>query len=294
MCGIAGVAFKKKDEVGKKLAGMLKQLQHRGMDSAGFAIYGGMNLGENGYTITVEALRNRSLIYGAIDSEIKSQEELSGEILRYTIFSSSYRHVMDIARRLNSIDGIKVLGAGKYEMIKDIGTVDEIDRRFNIGKKRGTHGLGHVRFSTESVVDRYHAHPFQSYLYPDTTVVHNGQITNVLKLRRKLEGKGHRFTTDNDTEVIVHYIADKLLDGFSLKDALQESVREMDGPFTYVIATPDEIGVAKDKLALRPGTVYESRSAFAVASEKVALEAITSSEEIDVLTSGEVRTFKVR
>jgi glutamate synthase domain-containing protein 1 len=294
MCGIAGVAFKKKDAVGRKLAEMLKQLQHRGTDSAGFAIYGGMDLGENEYAITVEALRNRGQIYGAIDSEIKSQEELSGEVLRYRIFSSSFRHVMDIAERLNGIDGIKVLGAGKYEMIKDMGTVNEIERRFNIGEKQGTHGLGHVRFSTESVVDRYHAHPFQSYLYPDTTVVHNGQITNVFKLKRRLEGKGHRFSTTNDTEVIVHYIADKLLSGYSLKDALEESVKEMDGPFTYVIATPNEIGVAKDKLALRPGTVYESRDTFAVASEKVALEAITSSEDIDVLTSGEVRTFKVR
>jgi len=76
MCGIAGVAFKKKNGVGEKLVNMLKQLQHRGIDSAGFAIYGGLSLGENEYTITVEAVRNRNLIYGAIDSEIKSQEEL--------------------------------------------------------------------------------------------------------------------------------------------------------------------------------------------------------------------------
>jgi glutamate synthase domain-containing protein 1 len=293
MCGIAGVAFKKKDEVGRKLSEMLEQLQHRGTDSAGYAIYGGLNLGENEYVITVEALKNRNLIYGAIDSEIKSQEELSSEILRYTIFSSSHEHVMKIAERLNGIEGIKVLGAGKYEMIKDLGTVAEIDKKFRISEKKGTHGLGHVRFSTESSVDRYHAHPFQSYLYPDTTVVHNGQITNVFKLRRKLESKGHRFSTTNDTEVIVHYIADKLLGGYSLKDALHESVREMDGPFTYIIATPDEIGIVKDKLALRPGTIYEGKNVLAVASEKVALEAITSSQDIGVLSAGEVRTFKV-
>ncbi|MFH1125500.1 MAG: glutamine amidotransferase [Candidatus Altiarchaeota archaeon] len=294
MCGIAGVALKEKNGVGKKLVEMLKQLQHRGTDSAGFAIYGGLSLGENEYAITVEALKNRNMIYGAIDSEIKSQEELSNEILRYTIFSSSHEHVMRIAEKLNKIDGIKVLGAGKYEMIKDIGTVDEVEKRFRINEKRGTHGLGHVRFSTESNVDRYHAHPFQSYLYPDTTVVHNGQITNVLKLRRKLEGKGHRFNTDNDTEVIVHYIADKLLEGYKLEEALKESVREMDGPFTYIIATPDEVGIVKDKLALRPATVYESKNVFAAASEKVALETITPSEEIGVLIAGEVRTFKVR
>jgi glutamine phosphoribosylpyrophosphate amidotransferase len=116
----------------------------------------------------------------------------------------------------------------------------------------------------------------------------------VLKLRRKLESKGHTFSTTNDTEVIVHYIADKLLEGYKLEDALKQSVKEMDGPFTYIIATPNEVGIVKDKLALRPGTIYESKDVFAAASEKVALEAITSSEEIGVLGAGEVRTFKVR
>ncbi len=293
MCGIAGIVFKKENGVGKTLVDMLSQLQHRGNDSVGFAIYGGLELGPNEYQITLEVLKNKSEIYNAIDAEIKHQEELSKEIFRYTIFSSSYGHVGDIVGKLNSIEGISVLGGGKYEIIKDIGCVSEVASKFDVIEKKGTHGIGHVRFSTESAVDRYRAHPFQSYIYPDVTVVHNGQITNCLKLRSKLEKKGHKFSTDNDTEVIVHYIADKLMDGFSLEEALKESVREMDGPFTYIIATDNAIGVAMDKLGLRPGIVYEDNELFAVASEKVALERIAKDGSIDVLASGEVRVLRV-
>lgn len=294
MCGIVGAAFKNPNGIGKILMDMTSALQHRGTDSAGYAIYGGIELGKNEYMITIEALENTDDIYRAITAEIKKQEELSKEVKRYTIFASSYNHVKKIVDNLNKVEGVSVLGGGKYEMIKDIGEVREIDKTFNLGNKRGSHGLGHVRFSTESNVDRYHAHPFQSYVYPDITVVHNGQITNCLKLRNKLEAKGHKFSTNNDTEVIVHYIADKLNEGYSLEEALADSVRDMDGPFTYMMATQNEIGIVKDKLALRPGIVYETKDMFAAASEKVALESISQDGPFEVLTNGEYRVFKVK
>jgi methylamine---glutamate N-methyltransferase subunit A len=294
MCGIAGAAYNKPNGIGAVLVNMADALQHRGTDSAGFAIYGGVRLGANEYMITVEALKHNEETYRAITAEIKKQEELSPEIKRYTIFTSSYQHVAEIVENLNRIPGVSVLGGGKFEMIKDMGLVKDIDMRFGLRAKQGTHGIAHTRFSTESCVDRYHAHPFQSYLYPDITVVHNGQITNCLLMRRRLEAKGHRFSTDNDTEVIVHYVADKLKDGYGLDEALEESVKDMDGPFTYIIATPDGIGIVKDKLALRPGIIYETKNMFAAASEKVALESISPEGPFEVLSEGEYRVFKVK
>ncbi|MFA5357594.1 MAG: class II glutamine amidotransferase [archaeon] len=294
MCGIIGAAYKEKKNIGKSLVEMAKTLQHRGTDGAGFAIYGGLELNKNEYMITVEVLKNVDAIYGAINAEIKKQEELSDEVKRYTVFASSYEHVKKIVNHLNRIEGVNVLGGGKFEMIKDLGTVEEIDKKFNISEKKGTHGLAHVRFSTESCVDRYHAHPFQSYIYPEITVVHNGQITNCTAVRRRLAAKGHIFSTDNDTEVIVHYIADKLNDEYSLEEALAQSVKDMDGPFTYLIATANEIGIVKDKLALRPGILCETKEMFAAASEKVALESVAKNGPFEVLTKGEHRVFKIK
>ena len=64
--------------------------------------------------------------------------------------------------------------------------------------------------ATESRVDIAHSHPFWARPFPDISVVHNGQITNYHRLRRMLEQKGHRFATENDSEVIAVYIADRL------------------------------------------------------------------------------------
>jgi methylamine---glutamate N-methyltransferase subunit A len=294
MCGIIGAAFRKPNGIGKILVRMADALQHRGIDSAGFAIYGGVSLNPNEYMLTVEVHEETDEIYRAITAEIKKKEELSKEIRRYTIFASSYDHVGKIVDNLNKLPGVSVLGGGKFEMIKDIGLVKDMDSKFGLSQKHGSHGIAHTRFSTESCVDRYHAHPFQSFIYPDIAVVHNGQITNCLLMRRRLQAKGHRFSTDNDTEVIVHYIADKLKDGHKLEEALKDSVRDMDGPFTYMISTPNEIGVVKDKLALRPGILFENKDLFAVASEKVALEAVAQDGPFEVLTAGESRVFKVK
>ncbi len=295
MCGIVGVGFRHRNGVGHLLADMASALQHRGTDGCGFAIYGGLDLGADEYLITIEKLGGSDdEIYKAITAEIKSQQQLSRQIKRYKIFSSSCYHVQSIIRNLNAIDGVKVLGGGKFEMIKDTGSVSEVNGKYGLDKIKGTHGIAHTRFSTESCVDRFHAHPFQSFIYPDITVVHNGQITNCIKLRRKLESMGHPFSTNNDTEVIVHYIADKLKSGYSLGEALEESIEDMDGPFTYVIATPDGLGVVKDKLAMRPGILYQTKDIFAVASEKVALEQVSQDGPFEVLTNGEYRVFNVK
>ena len=294
MCGIVGCVFRHMNCLGESLVSMADALQHRGRDSAGFAIYGSLNLLENEYLISVEVLNKNTDVHRAIAAEIKSHTVLSPEIHIYKIFASSFEHVQTIVKNINSLDGVKVLGAGKFEMIKDLGLVNEIDSRFKISGRLGTHGLAHVRFSTESVIDRFHAHPFQSHVYPDITVVHNGQITNCIKLRRRLEAIGHDFSTDNDTEVIVHYVADKLFHGYTLDEALSESLRDMDGPFTYIIATDSGIGIVKDNLALRPGIIYETKDMFCAASEKVALERFSRDGPFEVLSNGEYRTFEVK
>jgi len=62
-------------------------------------------------------------------------------------------------------------------------------------------------------VDLLHAHPFQSFDHLDVALVHNGQITNYWKSRERLERRGFKFQTNNDSELIVHYIIEKLNEG---------------------------------------------------------------------------------
>jgi hypothetical protein len=142
----------------------------------------------------------------------------------------------------------------------------------------GTHGIGHVRMATESQVDISHAHPFWAYPFPDVTVVHNGQLTNYHNLKRAYEDRGHRFQTGNDSELIAVYLADRLARGSSLQGALEDSLNDLDGTFTYLVSTRDGLGAAKDQWAAKPLVLMETDHVVALASEEVALRSVFPDE----------------
>ncbi len=305
MCGIAGVVFKDKNlhPVGRFMTRMLDALQHRGPDSAGFALYGGLGLREHEYLLNIEVKEKPGLL-----EEVKTRvntafpiesEEIIPSVENYLIYRckvvlDSFSQLKPLIMDVDKIEDVIVLnGAHSFEMIKDVGLVNEIAARYNTENKMGTHAIGHTRFSTESIVDRYHAHPFQSYIIPDITVVHNGQITNYWKIRDPLERKGHIFETNNDTECIVHYIADKLAQNYSLEEALEQSVKDMDGPFSYIVGTPNGVGIAKDQLGLRPGVMAENDEVFAIASEEVALREVMDTSNIEQISPGETRAYTI-
>lgn len=293
MCGIAGVHSNKKIKIGKVITEMLRSLQHRGEDSAGIALYGGVELDKNSFLVEIEVgdHEDKEEIEKILGKKIKKEIEARKPIYVSKV-NGELKEIREDVQKINSLDSSKVLSAGKIYMMKDTGSVQHLSSLYKSEEKTGTHAIGHTRFSTESTVDRYHAHPFQSFVRSDTTVVHNGQITNYWNLRERLEKKGHRFETDNDTECIVHYVADKLEDGYEFRRALKMSVKDMDGPFSYIISIPEGIGIAKDPLGLRPAMVGKSNGVSAIASEEMALrKALGEEAEIEHLSPGEVRTF---
>ena len=282
---------------------MLDALQHRGPDSAGFSIYGGLGLAENEYLLNIEVKEKPDLldqVKEAVNTvtQIESEEIIPSvenyNIYRCKIALNSFEELKPLIMDVDKLEDVIVLnGSHSFEMIKDVGSVKEIADRYDTYSKMGTHAIGHTRFSTESIVDRYHAHPFQSYITADITVVHNGQITNYWKIRDPLERKGHIFETNNDTECIVHYIADKLHEGYKLEEALEQSVKDMDGPFSYIVGTPNGVGIAKDQLGLRPGVLAENDEVFAIASEEVSLRAVMDTHDIDQISPGETRAYTI-
>ena len=138
----------------------------------------------------------------------------------------------------------------------------------------GTHGIGHTRMATESDVDIKSAHPYWAFPYQDVAVVHNGQLTNYWGNRRILERNGYRFNSNCDSEIIAVYIADKMSKGINLEKAMNDSLDELDGVFTYIVSTKDQLGMAKDHMAAKPMVIYESKDIVACASEEVAIRNI--------------------
>ena len=305
MCGIAGVIYKDKKThaVGDALTSMLESLQHRGPDSAGYAIYGGLNFTENYYQLNIEVNRRKGTLenlkslltqFSPIYEEQLIESVGESDVYKCKIALDDFSRLQPCIMEIDELENIRVInGSHSFEMIKDVGKVKDIAERFDVQSRMGTHGIGHTRFATESGVDRYHAHPYQSYIIPDITVVHNGQITNYWKIRDPLERKGHTFESFNDTECIVHYMADKLNQGYKLEEALDQAVIDLDGPFSILVGTPNGIGIAKDKLGLRPGVMAETDEIFAIASEEMALHDVIDSDQIEQIAPGETRSYTI-
>ena len=289
MCGIAGIIHKKagKDvNIGEQMTSMLQALKHRGPDSTGYAMYGEDNGNqimrfkvaeasdlEGSYDIHAEIESRLSLIdsrLAELGVKIVKKESPTEYAHRYEIeFSGDMKKVADF---IEDIEGVEILSIGNsLELVKDLGDAATVSGQYGLNSFNGTHGIGHTRMATESDVDIRSAHPYWAYPFSDVAVVHNGQLTNYWTNRRALERKGHRFSSNCDSELIAVYIADRMNQGDDLETAMKNSVEYLDGVFTYLVATQDELGMAKDVMAAKPMVVYEGDDMIALASEEVAI-----------------------
>jgi glutamate synthase domain-containing protein 1 len=287
MCGIAGILYKgtvHKANIGRALISMLDGCQHRGPDSTGFALY---------HDAVPGRLRLRFIVGGGPEAEASIErvkeklESYQARIVEEERVGSSYRVDVEFAGDLQQFaydmeHAAKLSSIGEsLDIIKDIGGAHDVDTIYKVEEFEGTHGIGHVRLATESDVAPEASHPFWATGFADIAIVHNGQITNYYKMRRRLEKRGYFFNTDNDSELIAVYLADKLKHGATLKEALKSSIEELDGTFSFLVSTKDEIGYAKDKLAAKPMVKYEDESIIALASEEVSLNKLFPGKALD-------------
>ena len=297
MCGIAGLIHRGRiSGVGAEMTEMLMALKHRGPDSTGYAVYGEPRGKEFVMRLKVaerEDLERGSKIFATMERRIEQVERILAEHdvrirSRERVTDYALRYILEhegdtakLARLIEELEGVEILSLGSgLELIKDLGDAAEVAGDYNLAGFTGTHAIGHTRMATESDVDIRSAHPYWAFPYNDVSVVHNGQITNYWIMRREMERKGHRFMSNCDSELLAVYTADNLANGESLEESLTRSVYEIDGVFTYLVATRDELGMAKDVMAAKPLVLYESEGLIALASEEVAIRAILP-QEID-------------
>jgi glutamate synthase domain-containing protein 1 len=140
----------------------------------------------------------------------------------------------------------------------------------------GTHGIGHTRMATESAVTTLGAHPFSTG--PDQCLVHNGSLSNHNNMRRVLARKGYATQTENDTEVAATYLTSRLAEGAGLGEALEGTLRDLDGFFTFVVGTANGFGVVRDPVACKPAVMAETADYVAFGSEYRALAGLPGIE----------------
>jgi glutamine phosphoribosylpyrophosphate amidotransferase len=194
---------------------------------------------------------------------------------------------------LRSAPGSEVFSIGRrLDLVKRVGTAAELDASFHIRGFRGTHAIGHTRLATESKVDISHSQPFWAHGHHDIATVHNGHITNYVKLRDLYEMRGHVFYTHNDSEIIPAYLAEQMARGDNLAESMRRSVSDLDGTFSYLAATADEFGFAKDSFSAKPLLMAETDDAVVVATEELAIFAACGRDaHAAELPAGEVRVW---
>ena len=310
MCGIAGLIHRgTRSDIGGELSSMLQALKHRGPDSTGFALYGTPADGafvmrfkvaaqedmQRGFQIHDEVKQRKALVDQRMTEmgvEIQSQQQVTEYAYRYAFrFDGDMKRLADY---IEDIQDAEILSVGHaLELIKDLGDANTVSDQYGLVGFEGTHAIGHTRMATESDVDIRSAHPYWAYPFNDVSVVHNGQLTNYWLFRREMERRGHRFVSNCDSELIAVYLADRMDRGDDLEAAMVRSVDELDGVFTYVVATADRLGMAKDVMAAKPMVLYESEEFVALASEEVAIRNVFP-HEIDTYDpyEGEVKVWQ--
>jgi len=136
----------------------------------------------------------------------------------------------------------------------------------------GTVGIGHTRWATHGRPTTHNAHPHAN---GRVAVVHNGIIENFQALRRELEGRGHAFETDTDTEVVVHLVSDELDRHADAGDAVPAALTRLEGAFALAILIAGEDGRIFGARRGSPLAVGYGEGEMYLASDAVALSALT-------------------
>jgi amidophosphoribosyltransferase len=274
MCGIVGLFLKDKalePQLGAMLTDMLITMTDRGPDSAGIAIYGA----------GAEGLAKLTIQSDSPETDFAGLAEDLGAALgvAVTLAANDTHAVLTLPE--GSVEAgraalaarpgrIRVMSDGAViEIYKEVGLPRDVADRFHLSAMAGSHGIGHTRMATESAVTTEGAHPFSTG--PDQCLVHNGSLSNHNNLRRKLRHEGVRIESENDTEVGAAYLTWKMQQGATLGEALEASLTDLDGFFTFVVGTKDGFGVVRDPIACKPAVMAETDQYVAFGSEYRAL-----------------------
>jgi glutamate synthase domain-containing protein 1 len=270
MCGIVGLLVKNpalRSQLGALMVPMLVGMTERGPDSAGLAVYTAP-AADRCHKLSLYSGESRvdwSELLARIAGDFAQVHEISPHGNHAVLTSAADPELLAhwLARNAPMI---AVLSVGQsIDLYKDVGAPADIAERYGFKSLHGSHLVGHTRMATESAVTPAHAHPFTAGR--DFCLVHNGSLSNPHLVRKRLEPLGIEFETDNDTEAACRFFEWRLREGDDLKTAVRRGFRELDGFYTFLMGTDQELLIVRDAFACKPAVVAETDDYVAIASE---------------------------
>ena len=281
MCGIVGLFIKDKalePRLGELTAQMLATMCDRGPDSAGFAVYAAPESGKAKLTVqSANADKDFAGLDAAVSAAIGAAVDIDRRSTHAVLTVPADKLEEARAAIKSAHPGVRIMSAGEtIEIYKEVGWPTEVSDRFHLKEMAGSHAVGHTRMATESAVTTLGAHPFSTGA--DQCLVHNGSLSNHNSLKRKLKHDGMTFETENDSEVAAAYLTWRMNQGMNLGQALEKSLDDLDGFFTFVVGTKNGFGVIRDPIACKPAVMAETDQYVAFGSEYRALAGLPGIE----------------
>lgn len=204
--------------------------------------------------------------------------------LYYGLFALQHRGQESCGIAVSDTNGPK----GKVMSCKGMGLISEVCTEENMEHLKGNIGVGHVRYSRTGENSIHNTQPLVlNYVKGTLSIAHNGCIINTAELREELEYTGAIFQTTSDTEVIAYHIARERLKSKTVEEAVAKAMEKLVGAYTLVIMSPRKMIGVRDPYGFHPLCIGRKGSAYILASETAALNAIDAEFVRDVLP-GEV------
>jgi glutamate synthase domain-containing protein 1 len=282
MCGIVGLHLRNPEiypRLGELLTGMLCEMEERGADSAGVAVYGDPVWSPAGRA-TISLLE---LEAPAPEVAAGLGAELGTEVTVIALGGTYLVHAgtdsLDLLAAARKVYPKVIVGGFGEDLavIKGVGRPRDLARSWGLAGAAGWQGVGHTRMATESAVTVAGAHPYA--VGPGQCLVHNGSFSNHATIRRELRAAGARFDSENDTEVGARFVASELASGKDMEAALKELIGTFDGFYTLLVSNSESFAVVRDAIACKPAVIAETEDWVAMGSEYRALAGLPGVEQ---------------
>ncbi len=179
--------------------------------------------------------------------------------------------------------GIAINNDGWIRCHKNMGLVSEVFNHSVLDSLTGTIAIGHVRYSTTGASILKNTQPLVTqYVKGTLSLAHNGNLTNAITLRKKLEEEGAFFQTTVDSEIIAYLVAKERTRTPSVETAVEKAMEQIQGGYALLVMSPKKLIAARDPYGFKPLCMGRIGNSYVFASETCALDAVGAKYERDV------------
>lgn len=216
---------------------------------------------------------------------LSRKRERLGKLVYYGLYALQHRGQESC--------GIVVNDDGVFSSYKDLGLVSEVFSEDTLAHlSEGNMAVGHVRYGATGRNNRKNCQPIEvNHQKGKMALAHNGNLSNALELRDKLELSGAIFHTTSDTETIAYMITRERLTAPSIEEAVSRAMTSLEGAYSLILMSSAKMIAVRDPYGFRPlcyGKMPDG--SYVIASESCALTSV-GAELIRDLLPGEILVF---